>query len=81
MILDDQKVHLNIDNVQNSLYGFGNNAVPIQGFIDLPTTFGTAPWEVTALVRYNIVDIASPYNVIIGRPTLFLLGAIISTPI
>lgn len=80
MIFGDQKVQSNVDNMQDSLYGFGNNAVPIHGYIDLPTSFGTAPQEVTALVRYHVLDIASPYNAIIGRPTLFLLGAIISTP-
>lgn len=79
MILEDRREQPNTNNMQGSLYGFRNNDVPIQGFIDLPTTFGTIPQEITALIRYYIIDIASPYNVIIGRLTLFLLGAIIFT--
>ncbi|KAK1382820.1 hypothetical protein POM88_020555 [Heracleum sosnowskyi] len=81
--IDDQDVRKGekkAEDTRGPLYGFGNHDVPIQGTIDLPTTFGTAPQEVTALVKYYIIDIASSYNVIIGRPTLFFLGAIISTP-
>lgn len=80
MILGGQKESQNAADIQGPLYGFGNNPVPIQGTIDLPTTFGTSPQEVTALVNYYIIDIASSYNVIIGRPTLFFFGAIISAP-
>nr|XP_017256340.1 PREDICTED: uncharacterized protein LOC108225896 [Daucus carota subsp. sativus] len=80
MILGGQVEERSVEDFRGPLYGFGNNAVPIQRTIDLPTTFGTCPKEVTALVKYHIVDIASSYNVIIGRPTLFYLGANISTP-
>ena len=80
MIPESRIEERNAQDLRGPLYGFGNNAVPIQGVIELPTTFGTYPREITAFVRYYIIDIASSYNVIIGRPTLFYLGAIISTP-
>lgn len=66
--------------MQGTLYGFGNHAVPIQSTNDIPTTFGTSPQEVTALVKYYVIAIASPYNIIIGQPTLFFLGAVILIP-
>lgn len=78
MILDGQEEVRNAKDIRGPLNDFGNHAVPIQGTIDLPTTFGTSPQEVTTLVKYYIIDITSSYNVIIGRPTLFYLGAIIS---
>lgn len=80
MILEGRVENDNAEDIRSPLYGFGNNAIPIQGTIDLSTTFDTYPQEVTALVKYYIIDIASSYNVIIGRPTLFFVGEIISTP-
>lgn len=60
MILEDRKEQPNTKDMQGSLYGFGNNVVPIQGFIDLSTTFDTNPQEVIALIGYYIIDLASP---------------------
>lgn len=80
MMLKDLNEDPNNSDVWEALYGFENNPVPIQGTISLPITCGTPPFEVTALVRHYIIDIASPYIAIIGGPTLFSLGAIISAP-
>lgn len=60
-----------VEDVCGPLYRFGNNFVPIQGTIDLPTTVGTFPKEVTVIGNYYIIYITSSYNVIIGRSTLF----------
>lgn len=79
MILKENERMIPSESSHGPLFGFGNHAVPVQGIIDLPTTFGSMPQEVTALVRYHVIDVASPYNVIIRRPILFFLGAIIST--
>ena len=51
-----------------------------EGIIDLPVTLGTPGGsEVVHMVPFLVVDYESPYNVIIGRPTLNRLRAITST--
>ncbi|XP_074335990.1 uncharacterized protein LOC141673158 [Apium graveolens] len=79
MILNTPFEEMKYEDVQGPVYGFGSHDVPVLGVIDIPTTFGMSPQEVTALVKYYIIDMASPYNAIIGQPTLFFLGAIISS--
>ncbi|XP_074324191.1 uncharacterized protein LOC141661112 [Apium graveolens] len=80
MILNTPLEDMKLEEIQGSVYGFGNHAVPVQGAIDIPTTFDTSSQEVTAMVKYYVIDMASPYNAIIGQPTLFFLEAIISSP-
>ncbi|XP_074346327.1 uncharacterized protein LOC141685100 [Apium graveolens] len=70
---------MKLKDIQGPVYEFRNHVVPVQGAIDIPTTFDTSPHEVIAMVKYYIIDMASPYNAIIGQPTLFFLGAIISS--
>ena len=65
---------------QTPLFGFTGEKVMTEGIIDLPVTFGTTGGiEVIHMVPFLVVDQESPYNVIIGRPTLNKLRAITST--
>ncbi|XP_074347401.1 uncharacterized protein LOC141686255 [Apium graveolens] len=80
MILNTPLEDVKLEEVHGPVYDFGNYVVPVQGAIDIPTTFGTSPQEVTSMVKYYVIDMASPYNSIIGQPPLFFLGAIISSP-
>ena len=65
---------------QTPLFGFIGEKVMTEGIIDLPVTFGTPGGiEAVHMVQFLVVDQESPYNVIIGRPTLNRLRAITST--
>ena len=61
-----------------SLYGFGHNAVQVDGIILLPVTFGSKPREVCHIIKFHVINTASPYNIILGRPMLSKLRAITS---
>lgn len=60
------------------LYGFGNNLVPIHGTINLPVVFGIEPCQVETIVKFYVINGASSYNAILGRPTLANLRVITS---
>ena len=61
-----------------SLYDFGHNAVQVDGIIRLLVTFGSKPREVCHMIKFHVINTASPYNIILGRPTLSKLRAITS---
>lgn len=65
---------------ETPLYGFGHNAVPIAGIARLPVYFGESPRQVLLMVKFYVINTASSYNMIMGRPTLSMLKAITSTP-
>ncbi|XP_074370871.1 uncharacterized protein LOC141712011 [Apium graveolens] len=56
------------------LYGFGNTM--IRGVIYLPITFGTAPQQVSHVMKFYVISATSSYNMILGRPTITKLRAI-----
>ncbi|XP_020207452.1 uncharacterized protein LOC109793010 [Cajanus cajan] len=62
------------------LVGFAGERVHTCGYVDLLTTFGTPPDTRRVMVRYLLVEANTSYNIIIGRPTLNKLGAVVSTP-
>ena len=62
------------------IYGFSGERVPTRGYVDLHTTFGEGRQTRTIQVRYLIVDAHTSYNMLLGRPSLNLLGAVVSTP-
>nr|KYP41405.1 hypothetical protein KK1_037239 [Cajanus cajan] len=62
------------------LVGFSGERVHTRGYVDLLTTFGTPPDSRRIMVRYLLVEAKTSYNIIIGRPTLNQLGAVVSTP-
>ncbi|XP_074565166.1 uncharacterized protein LOC141821717 [Curcuma longa] len=68
-----------LEPMATSLYGFTGNEVRPLGQIRLAISLGEEP---TRRVRYSfftIVDAPSSYNVILGRPTLSIFSAIVST--
>lgn len=60
------------------LKGNFGDGVPVKGYIDLDTTFGKGVNAKMIKVRYVVVDSSSAYNVVIGRPSLSDLSAVIS---
>ncbi|XP_074328432.1 uncharacterized protein LOC141666341 [Apium graveolens] len=72
--------HLRMDPcLEDPLYGFGNNMIPIRGVIYLPMVFGAAPRQVSHIMKFYVINVASSYNMILGRPTITKLRAIPST--
>ncbi|XP_074361231.1 uncharacterized protein LOC141701484 [Apium graveolens] len=63
---------------EDPLYGFGYNLVPIQGTLYLPVIFGTAPNQVTHVIKFYVINAPSSYNGIIGRSALTMMQAITS---
>ncbi|GFY87963.1 hypothetical protein Acr_05g0016020 [Actinidia rufa] len=61
------------------LIGFGGNTTHLLGWINLPITLGTEPHQTTVWQDFIVVDCPSPYNAILGRPTLGEIKAITST--
>ncbi|GFZ00949.1 hypothetical protein Acr_14g0005840 [Actinidia rufa] len=61
------------------LVEFGGNKTHPLGWINLPITLGTEPHQTTVWQDFIVVDCPSPYNAILGRPTLGRIKAITST--
>ncbi|XP_072086977.1 uncharacterized protein [Arachis hypogaea] len=77
-----QKMKLSDKALQPStgeLVGFSGERVPIRGYIWLQTTLENYPDYKTMDIQYLVVDCKSPYNIILGRPSLNAFNAIIST--
>ncbi|RDX82660.1 hypothetical protein CR513_36526, partial [Mucuna pruriens] len=64
---------------QGALYGFAGECVPIKRTVELETIFREGETVRIIPVLYTVIDAEASYNIIIGRPTLNRLGAIIST--
>jgi len=62
------------------IYGFSGERVPTKGYIDLHTTFGEGRQTKTIPIRYLVVEAHTSYNILLGRPSINALGAIVSTP-
>ena len=58
---------------------FSGEKVHPQGFVTLHLTLGSRPKTRTVKVNFLVVDCPSAYNVILGRPTLNKIKAVIST--
>ncbi|XP_074339728.1 uncharacterized protein LOC141677596 [Apium graveolens] len=72
--------HLCMDPcIEDPLHGFGNNMIPIRGVIYLPMVFGVTPRQVSHIMKFYVISVASSYNMILGRPTITKLRAIPST--
>ncbi|RWV95330.1 hypothetical protein BHE74_00031461 [Ensete ventricosum] len=63
----------------STLIGFTGDAITPVGIVTLPVTFSDEPRTKTLMVHFMVVDLPSTYNVIIGRPTLNKLRAVVST--
>ena len=64
---------------QTPLYGFAGECVREAGTVHLSVTIGDGSEWVIRMVEFIIVDRPSVYNVILGRPTLNALRAVVST--
>ena len=64
---------------KSTLYGFIGESVNAKGILSLSIELGTHLWQHIHIVHFVLVDCPSVYNVIIGRPTLNAIWAIIST--
>jgi len=62
------------------IYGFSGEQVSTRGYIDLHTVFRDGAQTKTVPIRFLIVDAPTSYNVLLGRPLLNTLGAVVSTP-
>ncbi|KAL0303540.1 UNVERIFIED_CONTAM: hypothetical protein Sradi_6222100 [Sesamum radiatum] len=65
--------------VNTPLIGFGGSEVIPLGTINLPVSMGTKPKRKTMMVKFLVVDTPFAYNVILGRPSLNLFRAVVST--
>ncbi|GMN62259.1 hypothetical protein TIFTF001_031341 [Ficus carica] len=65
--------------IQTPLYGFAGDCVRATGTVNLPVAIGDGPERVTRMVEFIVVDRPSAYNVILGRPTLNAIKAVVST--
>ncbi|GKV00924.1 hypothetical protein SLEP1_g13532 [Rubroshorea leprosula] len=60
------------------IYGFNNQPVPIEGVLTMNVAFGSGRNYVTPPVRFLVVKMASSFNVVIGRPILTEIRAVVS---
>ncbi|GKV07083.1 hypothetical protein SLEP1_g18889 [Rubroshorea leprosula] len=60
------------------IYGFNNQHVPVEGILTLHVAFGSGRTYVTLSVRFLVVKMASSFNIVIGRPTLTEIRAVVS---
>ncbi|GFZ00651.1 hypothetical protein Acr_14g0002860 [Actinidia rufa] len=77
-----EKMKIRLDKLHpfhTPLIGFGGNTTHPLGWINLPITLGTEPQQTTVWQDFIVVDCPSPYNSILGRPTLGRIKAITST--
>ena len=62
-----------------SVYGFSRERVA-RGYIDLHNTFGDGGLTKTILIQYLVIEAHTSYNILLGKLTLNLLRAVVSTP-
>ncbi|GFZ18321.1 hypothetical protein Acr_27g0000600 [Actinidia rufa] len=77
-----EKMKIGLDKLHpfhTPLIEFGGNTTQPLGWINLPITLGTEPHQTTVWQDFIVVDCPSPYNAILGRPTLGGIKAITST--
>ncbi|GKV26785.1 hypothetical protein SLEP1_g36020 [Rubroshorea leprosula] len=60
------------------IYGFNNQPVPVEGVLTLHVAFGSGRTYVTHSVQFLVVKMASSFNIVIGRPTLTEIRAVVS---
>ena len=51
----------------------------VKGYVNLRTTFREKEDSKTIFIRYIVVNVPSSYNLLLGRPSINKLGAVIST--
>jgi len=68
-----------IQQYSEPIVGFSGERVNTKGYVDLFTKFGTGSVTRMVKIRYLIVDAHTSYNILLGRPSLNTLGAVVST--
>ncbi|GKV49801.1 hypothetical protein SLEP1_g56532 [Rubroshorea leprosula] len=71
-------VTINNCEYDGPIYGFNNQSVPVEGVLTMNVAFGSGRSYVTPSVRFLVVKMASSFNVVIGRPTLTEIRAVVS---
>ena len=77
-----EKLQLSPDQLRpygGCLYSFAGDQVEVRGYIELRTTFTDGAASRTEKIRYLVVNVPSTYNILLGRPTLNGIGAVLST--
>ncbi|XP_068466361.1 uncharacterized protein [Phaseolus vulgaris] len=70
-----------VEPFNEKIVGFVGERVDTRGYIDLDTKFDKDNDFCKIIrIRYLLVDAETSYNILIGRPILNKLGAIVSTP-
>ncbi|KAL5570533.1 hypothetical protein UlMin_027108 [Ulmus minor] len=72
-------VGVKIKPTASSLSGFTGDSISSEGILNLPVELGSSPCQYIQAVDFVLVDCPSPYNAIIGRPTLNKIRAVTST--
>ncbi|KAL5541776.1 hypothetical protein UlMin_009486 [Ulmus minor] len=72
-------VGVKIELTASSLSSFTGDSISSEGILNLPVELGSSPCQHIQAVNFVLVDCPSPYNAIIGRPTLNKIRAVTST--
>ncbi|KAL5555503.1 hypothetical protein UlMin_037739 [Ulmus minor] len=72
-------VGVKIEPTASSLSGFTGDSISSEGILNLLVELGSSPCQHIQAVDFVLVDCPSPYNAIIGRPTLNKIRAVTST--
>jgi len=59
------------------LYGFAGDQVEVRGHLEMRTTFTDGVASRTENIRYLVVNASSAYNILLGRPALNRLRAMV----
>ncbi|KAH7864176.1 hypothetical protein Vadar_026630 [Vaccinium darrowii] len=73
--IDEQRLR----QVKSNLHGFSGKPIPPKGRIALPITIGPEGNSITCMVDFLVVNSLAAYNLIIERPLLNQIGAVVST--
>ncbi|RDY04815.1 hypothetical protein CR513_11419, partial [Mucuna pruriens] len=70
---------LKLKEMRGCLYGFSGEKVPIKGTVEIDTTFDEGSNARRIPVVYTVIEAEASYNIIMGRPALNRLKAVVST--
>ncbi|XP_022887470.1 uncharacterized protein LOC111403267 [Olea europaea var. sylvestris] len=65
--------------VKTHLQGFGGGVIIPEGIVELLLTLGSGNAQVTEITPFQVVNTPKAYNIILGRPLLNKIQAIVST--
>ncbi|RDY04876.1 hypothetical protein CR513_11345, partial [Mucuna pruriens] len=68
-----------LKEMRGCLYGFSGEKVPIKGIVEIETTFGEGSNTRRIPIVYTVIEAEASYNIIMGRPALNRLKAVVLT--